>query len=113
MPIRPTSIRRSQSSWLRHDRGGNPLNKPRQTVETNRASSVQLPFSSTHSTHILGFPWCVGSRIAARGGYRQPAQIMVPALFVAGAFLFIRQPAMGEPHEGATVLLDEIDLDQA
>ena len=39
-PIRPTSTRRSQSR-SRHDRGGNPLNKPRQTVQTNRATSQE------------------------------------------------------------------------
>src|SRR5262245_46625566 len=46
-------------------------------------------------------------------GYRQLRLILVPALFAARALLLIRQPAMGEAHQGAAVLLDGVDLDQA
>lgn len=55
----------------------------------------------------------VRPRIAAGRGYGQPAAIMLPALFMAGALFFVGQPAMGETHQRARAFLEEVDLDQA
>src|SRR5215475_18260 len=51
--------------------------------------------------------------ITARRNDRQPADIMLPARGVVGARRLVRQAAMGHPHQGAAVAVDQVDLDQA
>ncbi len=55
----------------------------------------------------------VGPWIAAGCGYGQPFQVMRPTLLVAGAFLCVRQTAMGQADERPAILVNQVDLDQA
>src|SRR6516165_8267326 len=43
----------------------------------------------------------------------QPAEVMHPTPIVAGALLSVRKTAMGHAQQGAAILVDKIDLDQA
>lgn len=55
----------------------------------------------------------IGARIATGNGHGKPSEIIGPALVVTLALFQIGQAAMGEAHQCAAGLIDEIDLDQA
>ena len=55
----------------------------------------------------------VGPWIAAGCGHGQSFEVMRPTLLVAGAFLCVRQTAMGQADQRPAILVDQVDLDQA
>src|SRR5258708_14718853 len=56
----------------------------------------------------------VGTRIAAAGGFGQPAEVVGPALLMAGADRSVGQAAMGHAQQRSTrLMIDQVDLGQA
>src|SRR5437762_1907740 len=51
--------------------------------------------------------------ITTGGGNHQPPEVMGPAFFMTGTGLSVRQTAVGQTHQRAIGLVDQIDLDQA
>src|SRR5260221_3225664 len=62
---------------------------------------------------LSGMGTTIDAGISAGGRHGQPAEVMRPALVVAGALRGVRKTAMGHAQRGAAVPVDQVDLDQA
>src|SRR5215468_146156 len=55
----------------------------------------------------------IDAGISAGGGHGQPAKVMRPTLVVASALCRVGKTGMCHAQQGAAVLVDQVDLDQA